>query len=395
MPTSSEHARKTAQRPEPDNTVVIRQVSNDAEFDALQSDWLRLGAYAETPSVFRGWHWNRLWWKHYGHLGELYILVVSVAGTVECIAPFYKSSVRFLAIQQVPTLKFIGTGGDTSPDDVDVLLNPEFAEQTLNAVCVDLHAQSDIRLFQLTDMPKNSAFLYKFMTLSEERSLPKAQMRRQKRRVMQLPDSMDAYLASLSRNTRKRTKHRLRKLETAKNIEFQLSTTPEHVEEALNDLIQLHRMRRGEKNNSDSFQSTSYNQFHLALMQALLPLGELRLMRMRCDQKTVGVEYGFQTGGVLCFFQTGFDPEYDGLSPGHIMMLRLIEEAIGAGASEIDLLKGNYEYKDSYAKQWRTTINVELWLNPVHANIKSMMTSLRQSSVTPPWRTCLSENDSW
>jgi len=42
------------------------------------------------------------------------------------------------------------------------------------------------------------------------------------------------------------------------------------------------------------------------------------------------------------------------------MMSRLIEMAIEAGIQEIDLLKGDYEYKDSYASEIRLTVDVDV-----------------------------------
>ena len=368
-------------------------LQTDSEFDSLQQDWCRLAALSKTPSIFQSWNWNRLWWKHYQHLGELQLLIVKINGKVECIAPLYKSHSRFLAVQRVCAIRFLGTGGDTSPDDVDVLYNPAFGHTALDAICHALFEQTDIGLFQFMDMPTTSCFLYRFLTLAEQALLPAAQLYQHERRVMLLPDSMDEYLSQLSRNTRKRTKQRLRTLDSAGNVQFHPCTTDQEVNDTLDDLIRLHHARRGGRDKSDSFQSDSYTQFHLELMQALLPLGELRLMRMQIDNTTIGVEYAFLTDGILSFFQTGFDPDHDWLSPGHVMMLKQIEHAIDSGANEIDLLKGNYAYKHSYAKQRKRSLSINLWRKPAHANIKSIMSSLQQDRLTAPWRELLRVNN--
>lgn len=375
-----------------DPDVSIRLYA-ESEFDSLEKHWQRLDGYSTLPSVFRGWAWNRLWWKHYGHLGELHLLVVAVDDTVQCIAPFYKTSVRFLGLQSVTAIKFIGTGGDTSPDDLDVLYNPQFADITLDAVCEALHSLPDVSLYQLTDMPTNSAFLREFLTHSEARLLPLAQIRKQKRLTMPLRDSMDAYLSTLTRNTRKRTKSRLRKLAESGAVHFQYCTEADEIEQMVGELIRLNHARHDRFGQSDSFKSTNYIQFHFELMQQLLPLGQLRLMQMQYEDKVIGVEYGFQVGGTLSFFQTGFDPAHEDLSPGHSMMLHMIEESIHAGAAQIDLLKGNYDYKRSYAKTWKTTLNIDLWKNSVHSNVKAIMGSLRYARLTPPWRKLLTEHE--
>lgn len=378
-----------------DEPGVSIRLYAESEFDSLKEPWQRLDGYSTSPSVFRGWAWNRLWWKHYGHLGELHLLVVTVDDTIQCIAPFYKTTVRFLGLQPVAAIKFIGTGGDTSPDDLDVLYNPQFVDITLHAVCDALHSLADVSLYQLSDMPTSSAFLRRFLTCSEARMLPLAQIRKQKRLVMPLCDSMDAYLATLTRNTRKRTKSRLRKLAESGAVHFEYCTTAHEIEQMVGELTRLNHARHDRFGQSESFKSSNYIQFHMELMQQLLPLGQLRLMQMQYGKKVIGVEYGFQIGGTLSFFQTGFDPAHEDLSPGHSMMLHMIEESIHAGAAQIDLLKGNYDYKSSYAKMRKTTLNIDLWKNSVHSNVKAIMGSLRYARLTPPWRKLLSENESY
>nr|MBX2835647.1 GNAT family N-acetyltransferase [Gammaproteobacteria bacterium] len=70
-------------------------------------------------------------------------------------------------------------------------------------------------------------------------------------------------------------------------------------------------------------------------------------------EKVIAVEYAFCEKHRLLFFQTGFDPEFKSLSPGHVLMSRMITDAIDQGVHEIDLLKGDYPYKANYASTTR------------------------------------------
>ena len=87
------------------------------------------------------------------------------------------------------------------------------------------------------------------------------------------------------------------------------------------------------------------------------------------NDEVVGVEYAFEYNKRLSLFQTGFDPEQAHLAPGHLMMARLIEMAIDAGIQELDLLKGDYDYKDSYASQKRFTVDVDVVQGPVASTL--------------------------
>ena len=61
------------------------------------------------------------------------------------------------------------------------------------------------------------------------------------------------------------------------------------------------------------------------------------------------------------------------------MMARLIEMAIDAGVQELDLLKGDYEYKDSYASEKRFTVDVDVVQGPVVTSLYRLMALARQT----------------
>jgi hypothetical protein len=92
--------------------------------------------------LFNSWYWNRKWWSFYSNLGELSIIVVRVDGVVEGIAPLYLCSTKALKLVTVKTLRFIGSGGDTSPDDLGVLYSDNYEEMVVAAVCQCLLTQT-------------------------------------------------------------------------------------------------------------------------------------------------------------------------------------------------------------------------------------------------------------
>ena len=94
-------------------------------------------------------------------------------------------------------------------------------------------------------------------------------------------------------------------------------------------------------------------------MGALLARGELVLVRLTLDGRTIGVEYAFRTGATLAFFQTGFDPAFETASPGHLLMAHVIETGIESGARAADFLRGDYPYKASYADARRANVTLD------------------------------------
>ena len=345
-----------------DSRVDIKHISTLREFDAREADWLRLAAASRSAGLFNGWHWNRLWWQHYGNLGDLFILVVRVDGIIQGIAPLYQMQSRALRLLSVRTVRFIGTGGDTSPDDLDVLYHPDHEALVAWHLSEHLLQLASIERMQLVDMPEDSAFHQALIAGAVARGWSEPLLSHQQRRIGSLPDSIESYEKSMSSNARKHRKRRRKQIETAGRINGRYCQTPEQVQEAFQCLVNLHLTRRASKGTrSDSFTSSEYRNFHLSLMQHTLARDELRLHVLSIDDHIVGVEYGFLVNGVLSLFQTGFDPRYEHLSPGHLLMMRLIDDAILDGAHTVDLLKGDYDYKASYARHWKKTVSVDLW----------------------------------
>jgi CelD/BcsL family acetyltransferase involved in cellulose biosynthesis len=294
-------------------------------------------------------------------MGELNIVVVKIQGTIEGIAPLYRCKTRALKIANAETIKFIGSGGDTSPDDLDVIINTQADESVVNALAETVLQLGDLGRIQLSDVPEHSVFLKALIktTTDEGWSLPLLQ--NQHRRVQALPNSIEAYEKTLSRNARKQRKRRRRRLTEAGEYRYHQCRTTEEIELAFGELVSLHQSRHASKGEQGSFGSARYRGFHLALMKAALKRDELRLFVLVLDEQTVGIEYTFFHKGTLMFFQNGFDPQFEMLSPGHLIMMHIIDEVIKEGAHSMDLLKGDYEYKNSYAKEETLSVSFDVW----------------------------------
>ena len=355
--------------PVSENHTQVQHITTEAEFDALQADWERLHGSCDQAGLFNSWYWNRLWWQHYGDMGELYIVVIRVEGLACAIAPFYRCQTKAIKLLSVNTLRFIGNGGDTSPDDLGIVYSRATEDTVLDILCRYLYKYSTVSRLQLYELTDDSPFVKKLVALADETGWCKPLARYQYRQVDVLPASITAYEQSLSRNARKHRKRRRQRLQRAGEVQLTTCASIDDVRATFAELLRLHKLRRQSKGGSGSFQSERYCDFHLALMEEALLRNELRLSKLVVNGTIIGIEYAFLTNKVLLFFQTGFDPQYQHLSPGHLLMMHTIDLAIEEGAERMDLLKGDYEYKRSYARLTTTTINLDIWKNPVMASV--------------------------
>lgn len=329
------------------SSLHTQLITGEQEFAALADQWQKLAALDDQAAIFNDWHWCSLWWHHYKHLGKLYVLLVFNNQQLVGIAPFYHNSSRSLGVFKQHTLRFIGTGGDTAPDDVNMLALPAVRQQVVDVVWDHLESVKFERLL-FSDLVIESSFnqtgLKRLRSGRGFTTKPKIYTRR----IAQLPADWPSFRQQISRNTHKQIKRRQNRLATAGEVSFDLCQSETEVDDAFDALVRLHNARWQSKGGGGAFTSEAYCGFHRAFMRELHANNQLWLITLKVDKKIIGVEYAFEYKKTLMFFQTGFDPEFEQLSPGHVLMTFAIKRAIETGLRRIDLLKGDYQYKVSY-----------------------------------------------
>lgn len=328
----------------------IQLVTSETEFDALAGLWQSLAAQDDQATIFNDWQWNSLWWKHYKHLGQLFVLLVYAENQLVCIVPLYQSRSVSMKFFKQNTLRFIGTGGDTSPDDVNLIALPKYREAVVDTVW-DYILGAKFERYMFTDLPLDSPFhetgLQRVQCEPGYASSPQINTRR----CAQLPDDWAGFRQQISRNTYKQIKRRQNRLNKAGMVQFQHCETEDEVVQGFDHLVELHGARWSAIGEGGAFRTSAYLGFHREFMLALHASEQLWLLTLSVDNQVVGVEYAFLYNGTLQFFQTGFNPEFEHLSPGHLLMIHAIQKAIDAGVKRIDLLKGDYDYKTSYTNE--------------------------------------------
>lgn|GEM_PF-642203 len=336
-------------------------VTGDAGLQGLEADWRRLHDLDAGAGVFNGWSANAIWWRHYGTPDCLRVLVLRHRGDVVAIAPFHLTRSVLLGAERAVTLRFIGRGGDTTPDDLDLIADPAFAESAACQVCDWLLRQRESHRWLFEDLPAHSPFAQALLSRLGPRVSRDV---RHARRVAVLPDRVEAWRDGLSRNSRKHLTRRRRRAVAAGAVRYRWASAESLGERDFASLVSLHRKRRSALADPDpssgAFGSAAYVAFHHEFSLALARDGALRLAVLELDDRPIGIEYALRHRSTLVFLQTGFDPVHAGLSPGHLLMCHLIERAIEEGVDRLDLLKGDYGYKASYARDTRQSVTLDL-----------------------------------
>lgn len=171
-----------------------------------------------------------------------------------------------------------------------------------------------------------------------------------------LPPGPEAYLASLSANTRYQIRRSNRCFDRLGPLVARQAETEAEALGFLDSLAALHQATWSKRGSRGAFANPAFVRFHRALIARGLPRGELELLRFSAGGHVLGYLYNIRLRGSVFTYQSGFD--YAGCAaafgphakPGLACHYAAIVRAQGEGAVAYDFLAGRDRYKSSLTR---------------------------------------------
>jgi len=341
--------------------IQVSVVDSDAGFAALAADWEALQADAKLTSIFESFDWQHLWWQSYGRGRALRVLVardggVRDGGVIVGLLALHIETVPMLRYP-VRQLRFVGTGGDTFPDDLGPVLAAGREGETARALADAVMRLDGWDVLLLTDLNPACPFTAAMEGSARRDGASCLAGTAEKISYADLPATWDAWLQTLSGDRRYRVRNIRKKLNAAHPARFFVWTDPATLGDGFDRLVHLHRKRWESASgaHSHAFTSPEYLGFHRAVMAALLPRDRLRLYALELGGQVSAMYYFYRFRDAVYLMQSGFDPDFAAVKPGQVLLGYIIEHAIGEGNKVLDFLKGDHRYKDELASGERET----------------------------------------
>ncbi len=150
------------------------------------------------------------------------------------------------------------------------------------------------------------------------------------------------YLAGLSKSMRTNLSRYTRKLMDEMNAKFVVRRRKSEVEEGMGILRELSDARWDSMN---VLSSPGMMDFVSRVIKLLSAEDQVVFHTLEIEGSPIAITMGFEYGGKYFYYLSGFDVEYGKLSPGSVLLSKIIEECHSMGLSEVDLLRGNEAYK--------------------------------------------------
>jgi CelD/BcsL family acetyltransferase involved in cellulose biosynthesis len=331
-------------------------ISEEATLLALREEWNELLSHSKASSVFLTWEWVEAWWRTYGESRCLFVITVRDCwGKLVGVAPFYRECQKVFGCLPIWLIRFLGIGGDVSPNYLDIISEEGREQEVVGAVIDRLRSSRPawqvIELAEITEQSPN------LLHLEQEFRSSGWRVEKAIRSIcpfVSLPTTWDEYLGRQSSNFRKHTKQYLRVIARDFTVAFRQVERGEDLPSKMELLAALHRDRWGRK--SRSFASNRYTGFHREVARRFLMNGWLRLYFLIIDGKEVGALYCYKFDDVMSFYQSGRDKHWDRYHVGTVMFAKAIQAAIREDCAEFDFLQGAGSYKLHWTHQRRNTL---------------------------------------
>ena len=296
-------------------------------FAPVRGLWQELLERMPWSSIFMTPEWQEVWWDEFGFGDGLRLLAVGPPDAPLGLAPLRLEDGR---------IAFVG-GTDLFDYHDFIAADPAFYPALFD--CLE---SEPWRYMELASVPEWSPTFTLLPIAARERGYAVTVEEEDVVPGVTLPDSWDAYLATLRKKDRHELRRKLRRLESAGQVRVRLSG-----DETLDEDLALFRELMAESREEKSaFLSPERESFFRRMTHRMHEEGHLRLFLLEMDDDPAAAAVlAFDYAGRRLLYNSGYRHEYDHLAVGLMLKALCIKDAIESGLTYFDLLRGAEHYK--------------------------------------------------
>ena len=297
-----------------------------------EAAWQGLLARSAFPSPFMSWPWQTAWLGAFGAGRRLRLLRVrDGAGDLAGLLPLYEEGAHIFRI----------LGGVDVSDYLD-LIAPAGAEEEVWAALLQSHAAAP-GIWDLHAIRASSPTVTLLPALAPAYGLSAASAVEERCPVLDLPATWDAYLATLSGKQRHELGRKMRRLE--RELSGTATASYASWSELSAWLPAFFELHRGSHAGKARFMDARMERFFRAAIEGLAERGMARLWMLEHQGRAIAAFICVEWPGAVGLYNSGFDTGRAALSPGIVLLARIIRDAIERGLVRFDFLRGEESYK--------------------------------------------------
>lgn len=327
----------------------IDRLETQSQLDAIEKEWADLINGIQDVPIFLTWEWIKTWWECFGANRELWLL--TARDERKClvgIAPLMLEWQR-AGLLKLRRLAIIGSG----------MIFPVHLNFLARSIDQDAVTQAFLnylfRRYNKWDIISFDAVAQESAVRQQLLALGGRTGERVVSPYIPLPGSWEIYRMTLTKKLRRNLKYFLTRLESDHpgGVHFERQMDFQGLPEVMKRLEELNRNRRHDQGLASAFDDPMFCRFHSEIARVAIERGWLRLYKLSVKNFVIALYYCFRFQDHIYAYQMGFDIDWREYSPGRLLIAHGVESSIKEGASELDWLAGEDEYKMAWTEQVR------------------------------------------
>ena len=322
----------------------IRVLRAFDESYAPGGDWDRLLAGSRANTVFLLSGWLRAWHETLGQGVDLVLPQIRHQGRLVAAAAFQVSD---------GIVEFAGKGpSDYSDVVVANDLEGSVASTLVRSLIQEAQRSVHFKWGRLTGVPLNESITPSAvfdrrsgLFATEERRIP--------------APAMDMCVVE-ERLQKKSLRRHERALERQGTLTCETYRDAERILPQLDEFFDQHVRRWQSTEWPSLFVAEPQRAFYRRFTEHLDRSGVLRFTAVRLDGKLIAAHYGFLHAGRFIWYKPSFEPDIAKMSPGEVLLKRLLERARDEKAEEFDFTIGDEAFKLRFATKTRQAVDIHL-----------------------------------
>lgn len=339
--------------------MKCRIIRDAATFGEMEGAWNELVGISRFRAPFYSWAWQSIWWRHFGRDSELFLVTAEdAAGRLMALAPLMKRQGR---LRGLPVTELAFAANAITPRSS--LLWREGADG-LKAVRAIFACLSDHRhewdIASLANIDVTMPYLAQLSDYCHSTQLHAMESPGRESPYIQIGSDFQKYLGdALNRERRHSIRRKVRVLSEQDHriVEY---TRPDEMEQAIDFAVRVSGASWKQAVNADIASTDASRQFYAEIASHFARVGQVRIWVSFLGDVPIALEYHLTCGERVYFLATDFHKEYAKLSPGTVLLYKVLEQLHGESVSEFDFGGNVYEYKMKWATGVRRHVGVQL-----------------------------------
>lgn len=331
-------------------SIRVSEVRDLEGFHALASEWNELVARTDDQVFYRH-EFVACWLRHFAPEGRLRILTGrDLEGRLVAVLPLRATWGRQYGLPARQLLSL------TNKHSCRFDLLSEDPKRAGKAFLTYLMKDPSWDMLRLADVPEGGA-AFSMLDAARKAGMPCGTWESARSPYVPLPATLETWQRERGRHA-KPLRRRRRRLEERGPVTMERVTGGERLAERLEEGFALERSGWKAQRGTAIAQSQRRLAFYSDLASVAAKAGWLGLYFLRLDKQPIAFQYGLEYGGRYLAMKPGYDEAFSEVSPGQLLTEGLIQDCIGRGLLELDLLGDEAPFK----REWTEAVRPHHWL---------------------------------